>query len=103
LKKDLHYSHGLKCMFMRCCHELCCQTQTSQSHCQGDRMSSPLMPAIGTLERVLLDAMVDSESGVTFLELVGTGITEENIDQVANNLRNGMFVSENDSNLEHDS
>jgi hypothetical protein len=65
-------------------------------------MSNLLMPAIGTLERILLDAMVDSDIGVTFIELVGTGITEENIDQVATNLRNGMFISESDNKLEHD-
>lgn len=61
-----------------------------------------LMPAIGTLERVLFDALLESEEGVTFLDLVGTGITEENIDQVAQNLRNGMFIAENDDELKAD-
>jgi hypothetical protein len=65
-------------------------------------MTKYLMPAVGTLERVLLEAMVDSELGVTFLDLVGTGITEKNIEQVAENLRNNMFISENDSKLGHD-
>lgn len=61
-----------------------------------------LMPAPGTLERALLDAMMKSELGVTFFDLVGTGITEENIDQIAQNLRNGMFVAENDDELRAD-
>lgn len=62
----------------------------------------PLLPAEGTLERIFLDALVDSPNGVTFLDLVGTGITEENIEQVAENLRTGMFVSENDSEIQFD-
>jgi len=61
-----------------------------------------LMPSDGTLERVLLDAMLYSENGVTFLDLVGTGITEENIDQIAQNLRTGMFIAENDNELRAD-
>lgn len=61
-----------------------------------------LIPKEGTLERVLLFAMLESESGVTFLDLEGTGITEENIEQVAQNLRTGMFESENDNQLEKD-
>ena len=65
-------------------------------------MSSLLMPINGTLERVLLDAMLDKDEGVTFLDLIGTGITEENIEQVAENLRNGMFIAENDNKLELD-
>jgi hypothetical protein len=65
-------------------------------------MSSLLMPINGTLERVLLDAMLDKDEGVTFLDLIGTGITKENIEQVAENLRNGMFIAENDNKLELD-
>ena len=65
-------------------------------------MSGPLIPIEGSLERIMLDAMLNSESGVTFLDLVGTGITEENIDQVVSNLRTGMFVAENDGELEID-
>ena len=65
-------------------------------------MNRLLMPAVGTLERVLFDAMLYSETGVTFLDLVGTGITEENIDQVAQNIRNGMFIAENDNELRAD-
>ena len=61
-----------------------------------------LLPAKGTLERIMLEAMVDSPKGVTFLDLVGTGITEDNIEQVAENLRTGMFVAENDSEIQFD-
>jgi hypothetical protein len=60
-----------------------------------------LWPINGTLERVMLDAMLYSD-GVTFLDLIGTGITEENIEQVVENLRTGMFIAENDNKLEHD-
>ncbi len=61
-----------------------------------------LMPKEGTLERVLFDAMLYSETGVTFLDLVGTGITEENIEQVIQNIRTGMFEAENDNELRAD-
>ena len=63
-----------------------------------------LMPATGTLERVMLDAMLKCHDGegVTFLDFVGTGITEGNIDQVAQNLRSGMFIAENDDELKAD-
>jgi hypothetical protein len=61
-----------------------------------------MMPKEGTLERLMLDKMMDSESGVSFLDFVGTGITEDNIDQVAQNLRNGMYESENDNSLKED-
>lgn len=60
-----------------------------------------MMPKVGTLERILLEAMMDSD-GVSFLDLVGTGITEDNIDQVANNLRTGMYESEFDISLKVD-
>ena len=59
-------------------------------------MGNLLMPAIGTLERVLLEAMLVNPKGVTFFDLEGTGVTKANIDQIANNLRNGMSIAEND-------
>lgn len=63
-----------------------------------------LIPAEGTLERIFFNALLNAEegSGVTYLDLVGTGITEDNIDQIAQNLRNGMFVAENDGDLRVD-
>ena len=67
-------------------------------------MTELLMPAVGTLERVFVEALIKCKEGegVSFLELVGTGITEENIDQIAQNLRTGMFIAENDDELSLD-
>lgn len=63
-----------------------------------------LMPREGTLERLMLDEMMARPDGVgvTFLDFVGTGITEDNIDQIAQNLRYGMFEAENDDELKAD-
>lgn len=64
-----------------------------------------LIPAQGTLERVFLDGAIAADklgNGVTFLDFVGTGITEGNIDRIVNNLRNGMFIAENDNTLKVD-
>ncbi len=60
-----------------------------------------LTPKQGTLERLLLDTMRE-KGEVTAFDFVGTGITEENIDQLVSNLRTGMFISENDCNLKVD-
>lgn len=65
-------------------------------------MKEILMPASGTLERILLDKMLEKPEGVTFMDFQGTGITEQNIDDVANNLRFGMYVAENDAELKLD-
>ncbi len=59
-----------------------------------------LIPKEGTLERLLLEKAIDGP--VTYLDFVGTGITEENIDQIVQNLRNGMFEAENDFILKAD-
>lgn len=61
-----------------------------------------LIPKKGTLERVMLEKLIDSNHGVSFLDFVGTGITEENIEQIANNLRHGMYEAENDNELKGD-
>lgn len=63
-----------------------------------------MMPKEGTLERLMLEKMLDCPEGVgvTFLDFVGTGITEENIDQIATNLRYGMYEAENDNQLKMD-
>ncbi len=63
-----------------------------------------MIPVQGTLERVMFDALLKAPpgQGVCFLDLVGTGITEENIDQVVQNLRNGMYESEDDDSLIQD-
>lgn len=59
-------------------------------------------PKKGSLEYILLSAMVDNPEGVTFLDLEGTGITEENIEQIAENLRNGLYESDDDNLLKFD-
>lgn len=61
-----------------------------------------LTPKLGTLERVFLEKLIEKSEGVTYLDLIGTGITEENIDQIANNLRNGMFESDQDNSIGFD-
>ncbi len=61
-----------------------------------------MLPIEGSLERILLDALCDHPEGVTYLDLVGTGITEENIDQIADNLRSGLYVGEDDDRLKFD-
>lgn len=62
------------------------------------------IPIKGSLERVFLDKAIELDpKGVTYLDLVGTGITEANIEEVVNNLRNGMFLSEDESSIKMDS
>ena len=56
-----------------------------------------MIPKKGTLERLLLDKLLVSNGGVSFLDFVGSDITEDNIEQVAKNLRNGMYESEYDN------
>ena len=61
-----------------------------------------MIPKEGTLERLMLEKLLSSEHGVTYLDFIGAGITEENIDQIANNLRNGMYESDDDDLLKED-
>lgn len=60
------------------------------------------MPKKGTLERIMVEKMLEQPEGVTFLDFVGTGITEDNIDQIAQNLRNAMYEAEDDHTLKED-
>lgn len=62
-----------------------------------------LIPKAGTLERIVLDKLRENPGGVTFLDFVGTGVTEENIDQIVQNLRAGMFEADNDDEVKFDS
>jgi hypothetical protein len=48
----------------------------------------------GTLEHILLTKMVEKNEPVCFLDFVGTGITKENIDQIVNNLQNGLYETD---------
>jgi hypothetical protein len=65
-----------------------------------------LIPRVGTLERIFLDKMVEKmdlpDDGVDYRDFVGTEITLQNIDQIAENLRYGMFDAENDHELKYD-
>ena len=66
-----------------------------------------LIPVVGSLERIFLDRVIEFDDngkgrGVTYFDFIGTGITEENIDQVVENLRNNMFIAENDHELKED-
>lgn len=65
-------------------------------------MENKLIPKQGTLERILLDKLQEMPEGVTYLDLIGTGITEENIEQLIKNLQSGMYESESDDELEFD-
>jgi hypothetical protein len=60
------------------------------------------LPKKGTLERLFLDKLLVVNGGVSFLDFVGSGITEDNIEQVAKNLRNGMYESEYDNLIKKD-
>lgn len=62
-----------------------------------------IMPKKGTLERIFVDVAYALNRPVTFEDFIGTGITEENIDQVVQNLRNNMFESEDDHLIRKDS
>jgi hypothetical protein len=64
-------------------------------------LANDMLPKQGTLERVFLDKLLEIEQ-VSFLDLVGTGITEANIEQIAENLRNGMYASEEDDQIKFD-
>ena len=59
-------------------------------------------PKDGTLERVMLEKLIQNPDGVTFMDFIGTGINQNNIDQIAKNLVNGMYETDGDSELEFD-
>ncbi len=58
------------------------------------------IPKLGTLERTMFDALLEKGNvGVTIFDLEGTGINEDNIDEIVENLKTGNF--EPDSCLRH--
>ena len=64
----------------------------------------PGMPKAGTLERLVLERLIENgAAGVTYMDFIGTGVTEGNIDQIVQNLRTGMYESEGDDSLRFDS
>jgi len=60
------------------------------------------MPKSGTLERLFVETLLLKPEGVTYMDFIGTGITESNIDQIAINLRTCMYESEDDLRLRFD-
>lgn len=54
-----------------------------------------MIPKQGTLERVVLDKLQELGQ-ITYMDMIGTGVTEDNIDKIVQNLRNGMYESEDD-------
>ena len=71
---------------------------------KGKKMDEPefLVPKVGSLERLMVEKMLEKPEGVTFFDFEGTGITEDNIDQIVQNLRTGMYEAENDDTLKED-
>ena len=61
-----------------------------------------MIPKLGTLERIVLEKMIEQPVGVTYLDFVGTGVTLENIDEIVNNLRHGLFIAEDDVQIKFD-
>lgn len=63
-----------------------------------------LTPVKGSLERLVLERLVDAGAkGVTYLDFApDSGVTEENLDQIVDNLQNNMFVAEQDAQLKID-
>jgi len=63
-----------------------------------------LTPIKGSLERLVLERLVDAGSkGVTYLDFpVDSGVTDSNLDQIVDNLKNNMFVAEQDAQLRID-
>ncbi len=65
-----------------------------------------LIPRISTLERMFLDKLAEKMDlptpGVDYRDFVGTEITLQNIDQITQNLRHGLFDAENDHELKCD-
>jgi hypothetical protein len=52
-------------------------------------------PKEGTLHYLFVEKTAKAgKKGVTFLDFVGTGITEQNIDSIAQDLANGMYESD---------
>ena len=61
-----------------------------------------LIPKEGTMERVVLDRLIESDAGVTYMDFAGYGLTDESLAQIVQNLRTGMFEAENDDELRID-
>ena len=59
-----------------------------------------ILPKVGTVERVVLDKLLTSESGVSFFDFDPVlGITEEILAAVVERLRHGIFESDCDDEI----
>jgi hypothetical protein len=62
------------------------------------------MPKKGSLERIVLEKLMDNKKGgVSYYDFVGIGIKEQNIEKIIDNLRYGMYESDNDDEVKFDS
>jgi hypothetical protein len=63
------------------------------------------LPKIGTLERVLLENLIQHPKGVTYLDFPEDSPLhdEEKLDEIVCNLRNCMYEAEDDNTLKFDS
>ena len=59
-----------------------------------------ILPRVGTIERVVLDKLLSSDNGVTFLDFdPSLGITDEVLEGVVERLRHGIFESDCDDEI----
>lgn len=67
-------------------------------------MNDPSPPKEGTIERIVLDKLLDSEDGCTYLDFdPALGITEEVMDDIIERLAHGIYESEDDHALKFNS
>jgi hypothetical protein len=66
-------------------------------------MSFPNTPKAGTLERLVLEKLVEVPAGITFLDFPPeVNMTDEKLAEAISNLRSGMFESEQDDQISFD-
>ncbi len=66
-------------------------------------MSDPSPPKEGTIERIVLDKLLDSEDGCTYLDFdPALGITEDVMDEIIERLAHGIYESEDDDERKFD-
>ncbi len=65
----------------------------------------PALPKIGSLESIVLAKMIELPEGITYLDFAeGSELNNpEKLEEIVNNLRNGMFESDEDNQVKFDS
>ena len=65
----------------------------------------PALPKIGTLESIVLAKMLELPDGISCLNFTeGSELSNpEKLEEIVNNLRNGMFESDEDNQVKFDS